>query len=165
MRRWPLLTPTNGLQRRSIKEQNSFKQHEVLELVPRDTATRRGKKIFQSRLVLDIKVDPPSLEHPLGSINKFKYRMTIAAFTKMMRQGIDYEEKYASTVRWTSLKILLAIAVQFDFDIVIFDIVTFFLYGKLTDEVYMEQPADWVTPEKPADDFICLLRRSMYGLP
>lgn len=148
-----------------LKEYNSFQEHEVYEVVPRSEA--RGKRIFKSKPVLKMKINPPDLQHPLGSIDQFKYRLTIAAYTKMLKQGIDYKEKYASTVRWNSIKILIAIAVKFDFDIVLFDISTFFLYGKLGkgEEMFMEQPPDWATPDKPAGQYIWRLLRSMYGLP
>ena len=146
-----------------LAEQNSFAHHNVYELVPRSAA--RGKRIFKPRPVLKIKRKPPSAEHPHGEIDKFKYRLTIAAFTRMLIQGVDYEEKYASTVRWNSIKILIAIAVNMDYDIVLFDISTFFLYGKLHNEVYMEQAPGWEVEGMPKEDFVCKLNRSMYGLP
>jgi hypothetical protein len=146
-----------------ITEQISFKEHGVYDLVPRSTAG--GKKIFRGRLVMKKKMVPPSLQHPHGSIEKFRYRMTIAAFTKMLTQGVDYAEKYASTVRWTSIKTLLAIAVRQEYDIVLFDIATFFLYGTLSHAVFMEQPDGWVTPDKPKEDWIWRVTKSMYGHP
>ena len=63
----------------------------------------------------------------------------------MLTQGIDYAEKYASTVRWNSIKMLIAIAVLHDYDIVLFDIAAFFLYRKLKEKVFMEQPKGWET--------------------
>lgn len=146
-----------------LAEQNSFAHHNVLEIVPRSNA--RGKKIFKPRPVLKIKVKPPSSEHPHGAIDKFKYRLTIAAFTRTLVQGVDYEEKYASTVRWNSIKILIAIAVKMNWDIVLFDIATFFLYGKMKDEVFMEQAPGWEVEGKPKEDYICKVLKSMYGLP
>jgi len=148
-----------------LTEKNSFDARDVYKLVPRSTALERGKKVFKPRLVLKMKLQPPSLQHPNGTIEKFRYRMTIAAFTKMLKQGIDYEEKFASTVRWNSLKVLMAIAVLHDFDIVVFDVSTFFLYGRLDEPVFMEQPEDWATADKPAGEFIWQLKGSMYGLP
>lgn len=146
-----------------LKEMNSFKEHGVLEIVPRADAA--GHRIFKPKIVLKIKVNPPTPMEPLGTLDKFKYRLTIAALTKLMVKGIDYEEKYASTVRWNSIKILIAIAVQFDYDIVLFDIATFFLYGEQDRDVYMEQAEGWDTPEFPATDYVCLLKKAMYGLP
>ena len=146
-----------------LAERRSFDYHQVLKIVPRSDAD--GKKIFKPKRVMKIKVNPPNEEHPFGSLEKFKVRMTIAAYTKMLVQGIDYEEKYASTVRWNSIKILIAIAVRDDLDIVLFDISSFFLYGELSDRVYMEQPEGWETEDKPRGEYITQLQRGMYGLP
>ena len=149
-----------------LKEKASFEEHEVYELVRRSEA--RGKRIFQSKEVLKVKMDPPTPEHPRGIIDKFKYRLTIQAFTKMLKPGVDYVEKYASTVRWEAIKLLFAIAVYMDYPIVLIDIATFFLNGFLDDEarpIFMEQPASWATADKPVKDWIWKLKKSMYGLP
>ena len=58
-----------------LAEKASFAHHGVYDLVPRSTAW--GKKIFKPRPVLKIKVNPPTEEHPHGSIDKFKYRLTL----------------------------------------------------------------------------------------
>ena len=60
---------------------------------------------------------------------------------------------------------LFAFAAMYDLDISLIDIKTFFLYGELTDLVYMEQPEEWVDERYPAEDYVCKLQRSMYGLP
>jgi hypothetical protein len=146
-----------------LTEQASFDFHDVYDLVPRSQA--RGKQIHNSVEVLKVKFNPPTPEHVNGTMEKFKYRLTIAARTKTLTQGIDYEEKHASTVRWDSVKTVLAIAVYMDYDMALFDIAAFFLYGKLYDEVYMQQPKSWVSPDKPATDYVWKLKKSMYGLP
>ena len=45
----------------------------------------------------------------------------------------------------------------------LFDIKTFFLYGLLSKPVYMEQPDGWDTPEFPKADYICKLKKTLYG--
>jgi histone deacetylase 1/2 len=147
-----------------LAERNAFARHEVLTLVPRSEIPK-DKKIFNPKRVMKININPPCEEHPTGSIDKFKVRMTIAAFTRMLTQGIDYVEKHASTVRWNSIKMLIAIAVRFNLDIVLYDIASFFLYGNLTDEVYMEQPPGWELEDKPKEEYVYQLNRGMYGLP
>ena len=102
--------------------------------MPRSEALAIGARIFKPRVVLKIKWLPPTPDHPLGQLDKFKYRLTIAAFTKMLTQGIDYAEKHANTVRWQALLVMLALAAQNDFDIVLFDIATFFLYGEIDND-------------------------------
>jgi hypothetical protein len=148
-----------------LLEKNSFREHNVLRLVPRTDATDVGARIFKPRVVLKIKMNPPTPDEPEGSLDKFKYRLTIAAFTKMLTQGIDYASKHANTVRWNAVLVLIAIAVTHDLDIVLFDIATFFLHGVLDDDVYMEQPEGWEPADKPRADYICKLNKSMYGLP
>jgi hypothetical protein len=121
-----------------LVEKNNFAHHQVYYVVPRIEA--KGKKIFKPRPVLKLKFNPPNATDPNGSIDKFKYHLTIAAFTKMLTQGIDYQEKHASTVRFNSIKILFAIAVLHDWDIVLYDIRSFFLYGEFeAEDVFMEQ--------------------------
>ncbi len=81
-----------------LEERESFRQRQVYSLVPRSQAD--GHRIFKSRPVLKIKFNPPASEEPHGSLAKLKYRLTIAAYTSMRVQGIDYKEKFASTVRF-----------------------------------------------------------------
>lgn len=53
-----------------------------------------------------------------------------------------------------------------DLDIKLIDIKSFFLYGKLPPgrRVYMEQPDEWVSEDKPKEDYICQVVGNMYGL-
>ena len=146
-------------------EKESFKFHEVYEVVPRSEAIASGKRIFGARPVLKTKTKPPDKFNEKETIEKRKFRLTIQAFTKMLRQGIDYKEKHASTVRWNAIKILIAVAVMNDWDITSFDIATFFLYGKLSDEVYMEIPKGWEEDGKAGPKYVWRLKRSVYGLP
>ena len=149
-----------------LKEKNSFREHNVLTIVPRSEAA--GARVFKPRVVLKIKMLPSTPDHPQGKLDKFKYRLTIAAFTRMLIQGIDYAEKHASTVRWQALLVLLALAAHNDFDIVLFDISTFFLYGEVEEDkpMYMEQPPHWEEePDKPRADYICRCNKSLYGMP
>ena len=117
-----------------LSEKESFKYHKVFDVVPRSFATSRGKRIFKDRPVLKYKYNPD------GSIDKRKFRLTVAAFTKMLKEGVDYSDKHANTVRWNAIKMLIAIVVYMDFDMILFDIATFFLFGELEDEIYMEIP-------------------------
>ena len=146
-----------------LEEKNSFQQHGVYTLVPRSAA--EGKRIYKPRPVFKIKINPPDAKNVHPTIDKFKFRLTIAAFAKTMSQGVDFEEKRASTVRWEATLLLVSMAVQHDYDLCLVDIKTFFLYGDLTDNVFMEQPLEWESEDYPASDWICKLNKSMYGLP
>lgn len=149
----------------NLAEKQSFADHDVLEYVPRAEAKATGKKIYWPRPVFKTKINPPNEFQHEATLDKHKFRLTIAAYAKSMTQGIDYEEKRASTVRWEAVLVLIAIAVKFDLDIALIDIKTFFLYGELNDTVFMEQFKPWETDEYPSKDWVCKLKRTMYGLP
>ncbi len=87
-----------------IAEQKYPKQHNIYQVIER-SAVPTMKRFFYPKMVLKRKLLPPTVELPLGFIEKHKCRLTVAAYTKMLKQGIDYEEKhYASTVRWIRTK-------------------------------------------------------------
>ena len=99
-----------------------------MEIVPRSMAVSRGKRIFKANRVFKKKFLPPDATHPEGKLEKYKVRLTIAAYTRVLTEGIDYADKHASTVRWSAIKMIIAIATKFDYDLVLLDISTFFLY-------------------------------------
>ena len=68
-----------------LKEKASLKFHDVYDVVPRTEPKRAGKRIFGAKPVYKRKILPPTVEQPGGVLDKHKLRMTIAAFTKMLR--------------------------------------------------------------------------------
>ena len=82
-----------------------------------------------------------------------------------MKQGIDYKEKYASTAHWTTHMILLTVAATNDYDLTLFDIKTFFLYGELPEDeqIYMEQIPGREVEGK--EDYVHRLLSAIYGHP
>ena len=90
-------------------------------------------KVYKSRPVYKRKRDHD------GKVVRHKARFTIAAYKRTMREGIDYQDKYASTAMWTTVLLIIWIAVQNNWPIWLIDIATFFLYGKLPEDevVYM----------------------------
>ncbi|KAI3744875.1 hypothetical protein L1987_57971 [Smallanthus sonchifolius] len=61
-----------------------------------------------------------------------------------------------------SIRILLAIAAYYDYEIWIMDVKTMFLNGHLTEDVYMVQPKGFEDLKNP--NKVCKLNKSMYGL-
>ena len=60
------------------------------------------------------------------------------------------------------VRILLAIAAYYDYEIWQMDVKTAFLNGHLSEDVYMTQPEGFVDPKNAGK--ICKLQRSIYGL-
>ena len=61
-----------------------------------------------------------------------------------------------------SIRILLAIAAYYDYEIWQMDVKTAFLNGRLLEDVYMTQSEGFVCPEAP--DKVCKLQIAIYGL-
>ena len=61
-----------------------------------------------------------------------------------------------------SVRILLAIAAFFDYEIWKMDVKTAFLNGNIEEELYMMQPEGFVDPKDSGK--VCKLQRSIYGL-
>jgi hypothetical protein len=76
--------------------------------------------------------------------------------------GIDYNETFSPVAMLKSVRILLAIASYFDYEILQMDVKTTFLSGNLTEDVYMTQPKGFVDPKHAGK--ICKLQKSIYGL-
>ncbi|GJZ07336.1 retrotransposon protein, putative, ty1-copia subclass [Tanacetum coccineum] len=76
--------------------------------------------------------------------------------------GVDYEETFSPIADIRSIRILIAIASFYDYEIWQMDVKTAFLNGHITEEVYMMQPKGFVNPKYP--NHICNLKRSIYEL-
>jgi hypothetical protein len=142
-----------------LRELSSHAEHETWRLISREDALATGARIFKSKMLRKTKL------HPDGTLDKRKSRLIIMAFTKALVEGVDYEEKYAGTARFGSVLGVLAYAAHHKLLLLVIDIVTFFLYGKLgrNDRLLMEQPAGHEEPGK--EGWVCELLASIYGCP
>lgn len=111
-----------------------------------------GKKAVKCKWVYATKRDVN------GKIIKFKARVVAKGFSQT--HGIDYEETFSPVVRYTSIRMLMAIAAHEDLEIIQMDAVTAFLNGKLEEDVYMEQPKHY----DDGSGKYCKLIKSLYGL-
>lgn len=91
-----------------------------------------GRKAIGCRWVFTIKRKSD------GSFDRLKGRLVAKGFSQ--RPGFDYEETYASTVKWATLRAILAYAALEDLEIESIDISSAFLNGDIDAEVYMDQP-------------------------
>ncbi|GJR97727.1 retrotransposon protein, putative, ty1-copia subclass [Tanacetum coccineum] len=95
-----------------------------------------------------------------GALYVFKARLVAKGFTQTY--GVDYEETFSPVADIRAIRILIAIAAYYDYEIWQMDVKTAFLNGHLSEEVYMEQPEGFVDPKYP--DHVCKLKRSIYRL-
>ena len=116
-------------------------------------------------------VDPPPNVHVIdtkwifrvktkgdGTFERFKARLVARGFKQI--EGLDYDETYAPVGRYTTSRILLAMACEKDWEIHQMDVDTAFLYGEIEEEIYISQPEGFEdgTPR------ICRILKALYGL-
>ena len=77
-------------------------------------------------------------------------------------EGIDFDETFALIARLESIRILLTITSHLNFKLYQMDVKSAFLNRILQEEVYVEQPKDFVDPHRPDD--VYKLKRALYGL-
>ncbi|GJU81798.1 retrotransposon protein, putative, ty1-copia subclass [Tanacetum coccineum] len=95
-----------------------------------------------------------------GEVYVFKAYLVAKGITQTY--GIDYDETFSPVADIRAIRILIAIAMYYDYEIWQMDVKTAFLNGYLSEEVYMEQPEGFVDPKYP--NHVCKLKRSIYGL-
>lgn len=114
-------------------------------------------KLPEGRKAIDCKWVSKIKYKTNGSVNRYKARLCARGFTQ--RYGIDYRETYSPVVRMDSVRTLLAIAAQFDLDILQIDVKTAFLHGLLEEEIFMSQPEGFAK-----GNYVCKLQKALYGL-
>ena len=98
-----------------------------------------------------------------GQILKWKARL--CARGDQQTYGLDYDSTFAPTVKYQSLRTLLALAAFYDLEVEQFDVVTAFLNAELTDaEVYMRQPDGYIKYDEDGTPLVCKLQRAIYGI-
>ncbi|CAL8993048.1 unnamed protein product [Prunus brigantina] len=95
-----------------------------------------------------------------GTIQRYKARLVANGFHQ--QPGLDYGETFSPVVNHSTIRLILALSVQFSWPVRQLDVQNAFLHGYLDEEVYMRQPVGFVDPTYP--DHVCRLRRSLYGL-
>jgi hypothetical protein len=92
-----------------------------------------------------------------------RYKARLVAGGHRQRQGLDFEETYASVGSYRTMRMMMAIASHEDLELRQFDVRTAFLNGWLKEEVYLRVPAglEW---QLGTAGKVLRLRRAIYGL-
>ncbi|PKI59454.1 hypothetical protein CRG98_020144 [Punica granatum] len=80
-----------------------------------------------------------------SNVITFKGRLVAKGFEQV--HGVDYDETFSPVAMLKSIRILLAIAAYYDYEIWQMDVKTTFLNGRLLEDVYMTQPEGFVDPQ------------------
>ena len=95
-----------------------------------------------------------------GSVEKHKARFVARVFSQV--EGINYDETFDPLVRYSSIRLMLALSAQMGWNIHQMDVKTAFLNGKIEEEVYIEKVEGFETFD--CESHVCKLKRALYGL-
>nr|KYP75541.1 Retrovirus-related Pol polyprotein from transposon TNT 1-94 [Cajanus cajan] len=94
------------------------------------------KSVVGCRWVFNVKVVPN------GQVDKLKARLVAKGYTQVYR--LDYNDTFSPIAKMASVRLLLAMAAMRHWPLFQLDIKNVFLYGDLEEEIYMEQPPEFV---------------------
>ncbi|CAG9136577.1 unnamed protein product [Plutella xylostella] len=95
-----------------------------------------------------------------GELLKFKARLVAKGYSQ--QYGIDYQETFSPVVRYSTIRMLLALSAEYNMSIDHLDVKTAFLNGELEETVYMEQPEGFEVPG--SGNMVYKLNKAVYGL-
>ncbi|KAL8115369.1 hypothetical protein AgCh_022017 [Apium graveolens] len=95
-----------------------------------------------------------------GQVETYKARLVAKGFKQ--RQWIDFDETFSPVALLKSIRILLAIAAYYDYEIWKMDVKTAFLNRELEEELYMTHQEGFLS--KGNEHLVCKLLRTIYGL-
>ncbi|CAI7785446.1 unnamed protein product, partial [Closterium sp. NIES-53] len=100
------------------------------------------------------------VKRPPGSPPVFKARYVARGFSQ--RQGVDIFQTFSPTPKMTTLRVLLHVAAQHDYELHSLDFSTAFLQGSLHEEIWLRRPPGFTGSFPPGTQWS--LRRPVYGL-
>jgi len=115
----------------------------------------------------------PEGRDPIGCRWLFKrkddgrYKARLVAKGYSQREGLDYSETFAPVAKFNSLRSLLALVCENDWELAGMDVKTAFLHSELEETVYMEIPEGLHTEIQTQGlgaGIVCRLVKSIYGL-
>lgn len=95
-----------------------------------------------------------------GTIERYKARLVAKGFTQTY--GVDYLETFAPVAKMNTVRVILSLAANYDWDLQQFDVKNAFLHGDLEEEIYMEVPPGYT--RQTAASTVCKLKKALYGL-
>ena len=128
----------------------SILKNDVWDIVPRP----EERSIVTSKWIFKIK-------HATDrSVEKYKVRFVARGFSQ--REGVDYDETFASVAQFTSICTIIALASAMGWKLYQMDMKTTFLSGEIEEEVYIEHSEGFEVHGK--ETHVCRLKKALYGL-
>ncbi|CAI7881109.1 unnamed protein product [Closterium sp. NIES-53] len=119
-----------------------------------------GPYSSQWQSAMDVEMASWKVKRPPGSPPVFKARYVARSFSQ--RQGVDYFQTFSPTPKMTTLRVLLHVAAQRDYELHSLDFSTVFLQGSLHEEIWLRRPPGFTRSFPPGTQWS--LWRPVYGL-
>ncbi|CAI7921475.1 unnamed protein product, partial [Closterium sp. NIES-53] len=119
-----------------------------------------GPYSSQWQAAMDAEMASWKVKRPPGSPPVFKARYVARGFSQ--QQVVDYFQTFSPTPKMTTLRVLLHVAAQRDYELHSLDFSTAFLQGSLHEEIWLRRPPGFTGSFPP--DTQWSLRRPVYGL-
>lgn len=131
-------------------EIRSIMKNDTWELVdpPKDHKSIGVKWVYKTKL------------NERGEVEKYKARLVAKGYKQKL--GIDYQEVFAPVIRLETIRLVLSLAAQNEWDVHQMDVKSAFLNGTLEENVYIDQPTGYV--KKGEEYKVCHLKKALYGL-
>nr|KYP72406.1 Retrovirus-related Pol polyprotein from transposon TNT 1-94 [Cajanus cajan] len=95
-----------------------------------------------------------------GTVERRKARLVAKGFQQTA--GVDFDETFSPVIKASTMRIILAITVHYNWEVRQMDINNAFLNGYLKETIFMHQPEGFTDPNKP--HHVCKLIKAIYGL-
>ena len=131
-------------------EVNTLEQNTTWDIttLPEDREIVRGKWVY-------------AVKQAPGENPKYKARYVAKGYSQL--HGLDYDETFSPTTRFTSIRTLLHKAVNEDLIVHQLDVKGAYLNAPIDKEIYIEQPKGYRKSGETAP-LACRLNKSLYGL-
>ena len=93
----------------------------------------------------------------LGQVDKYKARLVAQGFSQVF--GLDFNETFSPTIRFTSIRFILAMACCYNLKQRHVDVKGAYLNGILDDDVYMRQPEGFI--KQGEEHLVCKLNKDI----
>lgn len=142
---------TQSIWREAMKSEiDSIEKNQTWEL----TTLPEGFKAIGVKWVYKTKLNED------GKVEKYKARLVVKGYAQSY--GVDYTEVFAPVARLYTIRTILALAAQSNWEVFQLDVKSAFLHGELEEDVYVKQPEGYI--KKGEEEKVYKLKKALYGL-
>jgi len=135
------------------EEKEAIRKNKTCRLTDR----RASRRVLKGKWVYKVKNEVDK-----NGNNTTRHKARLCFMGNRQIKGLDFNETFAPVAKFTTIRCILAMTAANGLELHQMDFKTAFLNGELDEEVYMEQPDEYVDATYP--DKVCRLLRALYGL-